>query len=143
MAREDPVRVALEVIQAERRAVREPVAPSTRTKVIPAALVPGLKAGGISVGLILVAGSVAGQAAQGVAGEKDAFSRDDFAKRTSFLVTRTVASQGGIHGGQGADKENKARTELSQELWRNPCCAGAGDASANGAKWKEELRHGP
>ena len=36
MAREDPVRVALEVIQAERRAVREPVAPSTRTKVIPA-----------------------------------------------------------------------------------------------------------
>ena len=76
-------------------------------------------------------------------GEKDAFSRDDFAKRTSFLVTRTVASQGGIHGGQGADKENKARTELSQELWRNSCCAGAGDASANGAKWKEELRHGP
>ena len=36
MAREDPVRVALEVIQAERRAAREPVAPSTRTKVIPA-----------------------------------------------------------------------------------------------------------
>ena len=36
MAREDRVRVALEVIQAERRAVREPVAPSTRTKVIPA-----------------------------------------------------------------------------------------------------------
>ena len=34
MAREDPVRVALEVIRAERRAVREPVAPSTRTKVI-------------------------------------------------------------------------------------------------------------
>ena len=36
MAREDPVRVALEVIQAERRAACEPVAPSTRTKVIPA-----------------------------------------------------------------------------------------------------------
>ena len=36
MAREDPVRVALEEIQAERRAAREPVAPSTRTKVIPA-----------------------------------------------------------------------------------------------------------
>ena len=36
MAREDPVRVALEVIQAERCAAREPVAPSTRTKVIPA-----------------------------------------------------------------------------------------------------------
>ena len=36
MAREDPVRVALEVIQAERRAAREPVAPSTRTKAIPA-----------------------------------------------------------------------------------------------------------
>ena len=36
MAREDPVRVALEVIQAERPAAREPVAPSTRTKVIPA-----------------------------------------------------------------------------------------------------------
>ena len=36
MAREDPVRVALEMIQAERRAARAPVAPFTRTKVIPA-----------------------------------------------------------------------------------------------------------
>ena len=36
MAREDPVRVALEMIQAERRAARPPVAPFTRTKVVPA-----------------------------------------------------------------------------------------------------------
>ena len=36
MAREDPVRVALEMIQAERRAAHAPVAPFTRTKVIPA-----------------------------------------------------------------------------------------------------------
>ena len=36
MAREDPVRVALQMIQAERRAARAPVAPFTRTKVIPA-----------------------------------------------------------------------------------------------------------
>ena len=54
MAREDPVRVALEVIQAERRAAREPVAPSTRTKVIPAVKpMPrvGVKANNVLLGL--------------------------------------------------------------------------------------------